>query len=130
MKMQLVWPNTWLEGLLLTLVSLVFLTSGITHFSNTKFYLSIMPPPIPWPLFWVYASAVVELIFLAGLWVPVTRHYAAMGLIAVCILVFPANIYMAYYPERFPNYSVLSLYLRLPLQFVLIYACWLVRKPW
>ena len=130
--MSLQWsiPATWLELVIMLLVSLVFLTSGITHFTNTAFYLSIMPPLIPSPLLVVYLTAVVELILLAGLWVAKTRYYSAIGLIIFCLLVYPANIYMAMYPDRFPQYTIPALYVRLVLQFVLIYFVWLVRGPY
>lgn len=123
------YPHNTIDAISMLIITLVFLTSGITHFTHTAFYVSIMPPLIPWPLFWVYITAVIELLLLCGFWIADTRYYCALGLILFSILVFPANIYMALYPDRFSQYSLTTLYARLPLQFVLIYVCWLARGP-
>lgn len=122
-------PASWIELVALVLVSFIFLGSGITHFTNTAFYVSIVPPFIPRPLFVVYLTAIIELVLLALLWCAATRYYAALALIGFLIMVYPANIYMAMYPEKFPQYSTLALYGRLALQFVFIYLCWFVRGP-
>jgi putative oxidoreductase len=43
------------------LFSLIFVLSGITHFTAMRSYVALMPPAIPWRAFWVTISAVVEL---------------------------------------------------------------------
>ena len=106
------------------LLSFFFLIGGIAHFVNTPFFVSIMPPGIPYPLFWVYFTGVCEVLGAIGLWVAPVRVVAAWCLLALCIAVFPANIYMACYPDRFSQFSLPALYCRLPLQLLLIYACY------
>jgi uncharacterized membrane protein len=50
-------------------------------------------------------------------------------LIALLIAVFPANIHMALHAELFPEFDPVALWLRLPLQGVLIaWAYWFTRK--
>jgi putative oxidoreductase len=44
------------------LFTLIFFLSGITHFTNMKDYVNLMPAVIPWRTFWVSISAVVELV--------------------------------------------------------------------
>lgn len=39
----------------------LFVISGITHFTNVPYYLSLMPDGIPYPVFWVFISGIVEL---------------------------------------------------------------------
>ncbi|MEO1078734.1 MAG: DoxX family membrane protein [Pseudomonadota bacterium] len=39
----------------------LFFLSGITHFTNIPYYVSLMPQPVPAPLFWIFLSGVVEL---------------------------------------------------------------------
>ena len=39
----------------------LFLLSGITHFPNIPYYVSLMPEATPAPVFWVLVSGVVEL---------------------------------------------------------------------
>ena len=54
--------------------------------------------------------------------------FAAWGLIALLIAVFPANIHMALNAEQYPTFSPIVLWLRLPLQGVLIaWAYWFTR---
>lgn len=39
----------------------LFLLSGVTHFTNIPYYVSLMPEAIPFPVFWTLVSGVVEL---------------------------------------------------------------------
>jgi len=39
----------------------LFLLSGITHFTNVPYYQSLLPGAVPYALFWIYLSGVVEL---------------------------------------------------------------------
>ncbi len=112
---------TWLLGLL-------FVAGGVNHFLNTAIYVSIMPPYLPWPRELVYVSGVFEIALGALLLVPRCRVLAAWGLIALLIAVFPANIHMALHPDQYANIPLIVLWLRLPLQGVLIaWAFWLTR---
>ncbi|MEM9173582.1 MAG: DoxX family membrane protein, partial [Pseudomonadota bacterium] len=43
------------------LLTFLFLLSGITHFTNIPYYVSLMPAAFPAPTFWVVLSGVVEL---------------------------------------------------------------------
>lgn len=110
-------------------MAIAFVAAGANHFINAGFYLKIMPPVLPAPLFLVRLSGVFEIALGALLVVPKFTRLAAYGLIALLIAVFPANIFMAANAGLFPEYSPTALYLRLPLQFVLI-GCvyWLARK--
>ncbi len=108
--------------------AVAFVLAGANHFINPGFYTRIMPPVFPVPLFLVYLSGVFEIALGVLLLVPKYSRFAAFGLIALLIAVFPANIYMAMYPERFPELSYAALIARLPLQLVLIaWAFWLSR---
>jgi putative oxidoreductase len=44
------------------LFTLIFVLSGITHFTDLNSYVSLLPAAIPFRTFWVVISAVVELI--------------------------------------------------------------------
>ncbi len=39
----------------------LFIISGITHFTNIPYYVSLMPDVIPFPIFWTLVTGVVEL---------------------------------------------------------------------
>lgn len=107
---------------------IAFILAGINHFLNTNFYLRMMPPMFPAHLFLVYLSGVCEILLGLLLLIPKFTRTAAWGLIALLVAVFPANIYMALNPNLFPEFSAAALYLRLPLQLVLIiWAYWFTR---
>ena len=98
--------------------------AGIAHFANPKFFLRIMPPYIPWHKPIVYLSGVAEIGLGILLLLPEYSSWAAWGIIALLIAVFPANLY--HYTSggagmRIPKWA---LALRLPLQAVLIAWAW------
>ena len=107
------------------LYGVAFIAAGFNHFFNTPFYMSIMPPFLPWHEALVYVSGLAE-IGLGGLLL--NERYsrlAAWGLIALLIAVFPANVHMALHPEQYEWASPLILWLRLPLQgFLILWAYW------
>lgn len=103
------------------LLGVAFIGAGINHFLNSEFYTAIMPPYIPYHLKIVYLSGILEILGGLGILVPKTQQWAGYGLIALLLAVFPANIYMAMNSELFKNIApAWALYLRLPLQFILI----------
>lgn len=106
------------------LLALVLVVAGTLHFIRPDFYLKIMPPYMPWHLELVYLSGVIEVVL--GLLLPVPRfsRWAAWGIIALLIAVFPANIYLYQHQEIVPGSPLLH-FLRLPLQAALIlWAYW------
>ena len=104
----------------LFLAALFFIFAGILHFRKERFYLKAMPPYIPYHRTMVVISGIAEIILGLGLLFEVTRIYAAWGIILLLIAVFPANIYMAT-SGKFHQIPKFLLWLRLPLQFVLIW---------
>lgn len=56
-------PNT--PALAMTarlLFTSLFLLSGVTHFTNVPYYVSLMHEAVPFRVFWTYVSGVVELL--------------------------------------------------------------------
>ena len=113
-------PNTRLRQSGLLFLILLFLLTGINHFSNPNFYVSIMPPYLPLHAELALIAGFFEILGALGLLFSQTRKMSGYGLLVLLIVIFPANIHMAIHPEYFPEYSALSIYLRLPLQFVFI----------
>ena len=115
--------------LLKWVLGLAFILAGANHFIHTPFYVSIMPPYLPWHLELVYISGVLEVLFGAMLLIERFETLAAWGIIALCVAVFPANIHMALNAESYPAFSAAALWVRLPLQGVLIaWAYWLAQR--
>jgi len=110
--------------LMTALFAVLFVAAGLNHFINMDFYVSIMPPYLPAQVELVMISGVFEVLGGVGLMLKQTRHLAAIGVVLLMLAVFPANLYMAMEPERFEQFSVLALYLRLPLQCLLIAWAW------
>ncbi len=107
----------------LVAAALLFLSAGIVHFRATDAFAAIVPPFVPNPRLAVYGSGVAEICGAIGLLLPSLRKYAAWGLIALLIAVFPANIYMATANVQVTGRPLPRwvLYARLPLQALLVY---------
>ena len=121
-------PTEWWRKLSLFGLAVFFIYFGIDHFVNVEFYLSIMPPAFPMHLEAVYISGLFEILGGVCVLMPSLRRIAGLGLIALLISVYPANIYMAITPEAFPEISIELLYFRLPLQFLFIYWAYSVTR--
>jgi len=108
----------------LVFVFLWFFLGGIGHFAATSFFLSIVPPYIPWPLAAVYVSGVFELLGAFGLIPRATRPWAGLGLLLLIVCVTPANLYMWQHPQLFPKFPPALLSLRLVIQVLLLALVW------
>lgn len=104
----------------LLLLGPLFVVAGLNHFLNPTFYLAIMPPYLPAHELLVAASGALEIAGGIGVLAPRTRVWAGRGLALLLVAVFPANVHMAMNPDLFPTVPSWLLYLRLPLQGVLI----------
>ena len=111
------------------ILALLFVAAGINHFANAPFYVSIVPPYLPWPDALVFISGVAEFVLGVALLIPKFSRLGAWGIIALLIAVFPANIHMAAHPELYPEISKAALWIRLPVQGILIlWAYWYTRR--
>jgi uncharacterized membrane protein len=118
-----------LRSALKVLLAVFFVGAGINHFLRTGFYLRMMPPYVPFHLAMVQTSGVAEIVLAVLLLLPRTAAAAAWGLIVLLVAVFPANVQMALHPDTFPEFQPAALWLRLPLQAVMIaWAYWYTRK--
>ena len=124
-------PRSLPRRVLLLLLSAFFIYAGINHFRNPEFYVAIMPRWLPAHLELVYVSGVFEVLGGVGVLVPATRAWAGWGLVALLVAVFPANVHMAVNPEPFvaDGWPLWALYLRLPLQLVLMAWAWWATRP-
>lgn len=106
----------------------LFVAAGVNHFVHPQIYVAIMPPYLPWHFALVIVSGVAEVALGTLLFVRRWMALAAWGLIALLVAVFPANIHMAMHPELYPAIPEVALWIRLPLQGVLIaWAYWYTR---
>ena len=122
-------PTGWWKKLVLFGLSAFFIYTGIHHFVNPDFYLSIMPPAFPLHAEAVYISGFFEVVGGVCVLIPRLRKIAGWGLVALLVAVYPANIYMAITPEAFPDIHFVLLYVRLAFQFVFFYWAFSVTRP-
>lgn len=106
---------------------LFFAGAGIGHFLLDSFFIMAMPEWMPFRAAVVYISGVMEILLALGLFVQRTRERAGVVIAIFLVLVFPVNIYMALVPEKF-DLSPAALWIRLPLQIVLVWWVLKVRK--
>ena len=113
------------------LSSLAMAAIGILHFVRPDGFVKIVPAFLPAPLFLVYLSGFFEIAGGLGLLLERTRRLAGLGLVALYVAVFPANINMAVNDIQ-PSDSHIptaALWLRLPFQALFIGVAWWLSRP-
>lgn len=115
------------------LIALAMIASGVLHFVATDRYAQIVPAYLPAHTLLVQLSGVAELLGGLGLLVPhpALRRWASYGLIALLVAVFPANVNMALHDIAVngKHLPTTFLWLRLPLQLVLVWLTWWCTAP-
>jgi uncharacterized membrane protein len=119
-------PRSRARTILRWVLAIAMIAVGVLHFVNPDPFVEIVPPWLPAALVLVYVSGVFEIAGGAGLLIERTRRFAAFGLIALYVAVFPANIQMAIQGD--PEIPDWALYLRLPFQLVFIAWAYWVRR--
>lgn len=110
-------------------MGLFFISTGCLHFSSTEFLLRMMPAYIPLPVWSIYLSGVLEIVFGLLLALGLYLGFIRWALIALLVAVFPANIHMALNPELFPEISEQLAWARLPCQLLFIAAMlWTTKR--
>jgi uncharacterized membrane protein len=116
--------------ILRVVLAAIMIGIGVLHFAAPEPFVSIVPEVLPAKLALVKISGFFEILGGIGLLVPPARRAASLGLVALYLAVFPANINMVLYPELGRGIPVALLWARLPLQAVFIaWALWVGRDP-
>ena len=106
-------------------MGVLYVVAGVGHFVLTRTYEGIMPDYLPAHRDLVLLSGAAEIAGGMGVLVPQTRRAAAWGIVVLLVAVMPANVWMVQHPERYPGVPVWAMWVRLPLQFLLIW--WALR---
>ena len=122
------------KTILLWLMAAFYVFGGFNHLMNPGFYLTIMPPDLPNPEWLNVLSGLAEIVLGVYILEPRTRVYAAWGIIALLIAVFPANVYVALenvgLPDATPGTgNPVVNWLRLPFQALFIVWAWWYTRP-
>ena len=120
-----------LQKSILIIISSIFYTIvGIKHFIESDYFLSIIPPYLPFHIELVYISGFFEILFGLMILFPKYRYYGSIGLILLLIAIFPANIYLAQSKEAQEAIGAsqqIAIW-RLPIQGILIWIAYWIRK--
>jgi uncharacterized membrane protein len=114
------------------LLGAFFIIAGIGHFMIPTVYVGIMPPWAPRPLLLVYVSGACEILGGIGVLVKPLRQMAGLGLIALLVAVFPANVQMAMHARDVHASWLMFVglaFIRLPIQSLFIVWIWRVMHP-
>ena len=114
---------------------MLFTGAGIAHFTKPDFFEAIVPDWFPDASLANRVSGLAELAFGLGMFYPRTRKLSALGLFALTIVVFPANIDMAVnrvepqlvegrFSRRVGAATGPANWIRLPLQVPLLWWLW------
>jgi uncharacterized membrane protein len=111
------------------IMGMAITVAGIAHFASPEFFDEIVPPWLPpSERFWTYLSGAAELVIGPLLIWRRTRRPAALAAVALFILVYPANLYMAWdWRDRELSERIVS-WIRLPFQFVFIWLAVVVVR--
>lgn len=122
--MESILANPTIHLIFKGLFAAFFIYAGISHFRNPKFFLKITPKWVPEPEKVNLFVGAVEVVLGVALMVPVLQSYAAWGIIALLIAVFPANMYH-HQKAREKGKYVWQTMLRLPFQGLFIWWAWM-----
>ena len=121
---------TIIKSFLIIISSIFYVIVGIKHFIEPEYFLSIVPPYLPYHLELVYISGLFEILFGLLILFPKYRYYGAIGLILLLVAVFPANIYLGQSKEAQEALGATQEIAtwRLPIQGVLIWIAYYIRR--
>ena len=112
-------------------MSIMYIFIGIRHFTDPQYFLDIVPPQLPFKLFLVYFTGLIEVVGGVAILAPKTRKAGAYLLIFLLVSVFPANIYLyvSETPQSLLGISEADALIRMPFQIPLILlAYWHSKK--
>lgn len=105
----------------LLLMAAFYIYAGYMHFKKPWFFHKITPPMLKkWKKSINIIVGVIEIGLGIALLIPATTSLAAWGVIALLIAVYPANIYMLTSKGAGMKIPMWQLWLRMPIQFLLI----------
>jgi uncharacterized membrane protein len=103
----------------------MFLFTGASHFTELRHdYAAMVPPPLTGELWVIYLTGALEIAGALGLLLERTRRAAAIGLFALLLAMFPANVYAVLRDVSFRDAPATALWLRAPLQVSYLAVLW------
>jgi uncharacterized membrane protein len=112
-------------------LTLLFIFTGIGHFTETEAMAQMLPSWVPGRVLLVYLTGVLEFAIAAGFILRNSRQFTGWAAAAVLVLFFPANIYAAFNQIPMGGHALGPAYLliRAPLQaIILFWVYWFTIK--
>ena len=122
--------SSWREAGLIAVV-IMFLFTGVTHFTGMKHdYAAMLPGPLSGNLGIIYLTGALQIAGAVGLLISRTRRLAGICLVLLLVAMFPGNVYAAVNEVPFRGEPPTPLWLRTPIQLFFIGMVWwtAVRK--
>ena len=119
------------KTLTIFVMGVMYVFIGIKHFTDPQYFLDIVPPQLPFKLFLVYLTGLIEVVGGVAILAPKIRKAGAYLLIFLLVSVFPANIYLyvSETPQSLLGISETDALIRMPFQIPLILlAYWHSKK--
>lgn len=107
------------------LMGILYILAGLNHFRIPRMYIRIIPPVFPSPKVLNAIAGFGETILGILLLLPAISQWAAWGIIALLIAIFPANVYMYIDDKASLKLPKWLRFIRLPMQVLLILWAWL-----
>jgi uncharacterized membrane protein len=106
-------------------LAIMFLFTGISHFTTMKYdFAAMIPAPLPNDLWVIYLTGALEIAGAIGLLIPQKRKLAGICLALYLVAVFPANIFAALNEVTLRGAAATPLWVRAPMQLLYIVLVW------
>src|SRR5918994_2153672 len=116
--------SSWREAGRIALV-IMFLFTGLSHFSSLKYdFAAMIPDPLPNGLWIIYLTGVFEIAGAVGLLIPRTRRLAGICLVLLLVALFPANVNAIINEIPLGGNAPVPLWVRAPMQLLYIGVIW------
>jgi len=109
------------------LLTLFMIYAGVQHFLNPTTYLPFVPSFLPFKMFTIYLSGVLEIVLGVLLLFPKYTKLGATGILWLMIIFMPIHIWDVFVEQPAIGSHGAAM-IRLPIQFVFIALAWSVRK--
>lgn len=108
-------------------LAIFLIVGGVQHFLKPEFYLAFVPDFLQAKMLIIYVSGFFEILFGVLLFVPKYAFYGAMGILALMIIFLPIHVSDVFSDTPAIGSSTAA-YIRLPIQFLLIWISWKVSQ--
>ena len=108
------------------ILAIMLISSGVGHFMAPEMYYPMIPDFLPQPAVNI-AAGLAELVLGIGVFVPAYRTKALIGIFLLMLVFLPVHIWDAMKEVPVIGSKTMG-YVRIGIQFVLIYLPWYARK--